>query len=127
MLRLAGEHPLQLLELAALDVLELESDTLGRLGLLVVDLILKLPLAPAEPLGDLVQGAPALGAVGLELGREGGRHILGGAVEVLAHLGDPVPVLLERALELRGRGVDLRLDRRRRAAAGAARSARARR
>ena len=76
MLRLAGENPLQLLELAALDVLELESDALGRLGLLVVDLLLKLPLAPAEALGDLVQGAPALGAVGLELGREGGRHIL---------------------------------------------------
>ena len=56
MLGLAGDHAAHLLELAALDVLELPGDALCRLGLLALDLLLQLPLTLAEALGDIYFG-----------------------------------------------------------------------
>src|SRR5262249_58974501 len=104
-------HAAHLLERAALDVLELRSDALGGLGLLALDLLCKLPLPPAQALGDLVKRPAALGGVALEVGGDLPGDLVDRPVELLADLGYPCAVLFERALEPLRHGVDLRLDR----------------
>ena len=64
----AFEDTLQLLDLPALDVGERGLDPARRLCLLALDALADVALARAQSLPDLVQGAPALERVGLELG-----------------------------------------------------------
>src|SRR5260221_584320 len=61
------DDPLQLVELAALDLAEPRLDAAQSLGLLALDLLLEAALARPEALADLVEGTAALGRVRLEL------------------------------------------------------------
>src|SRR5262249_11731074 len=61
--RLLRDRAPQLLELPRLDLAEGERHALHRLGLLRVDLLLQLALAPAEAVGQLLERPPPLGAL----------------------------------------------------------------
>jgi hypothetical protein len=80
-------------------------------GLLALDLLAELSLAAAQALGDLVQRAPPLGRVTLEVGRDRRCDLVDRAVELLADLRDARSVLVERALQTLGLVGDLGLDR----------------
>ena len=120
-LGLARDDAPQLLELAVLDVLDLGGDALARLVLLALDLLLQLLLAPAQPLGDLLQRPPPLGGVALELGGDRRRATSctarSSSSRSLATRARCSSNALWKPLDSRR---DPRLDSRRRAAAGAA-------
>ena len=83
-LGLAGDHSLELLDLPALDVGERCLDPAGRLGLAALDLLRERLLAPAQPLGDLLDHPPALAGVRLQLLQRLGDGGLRRALELLA-------------------------------------------
>ena len=64
------------------------------------DALPKLALALAEPLGDLVQRAPPLALVDLDLAARGGSRLLGGPLEFLPQLRKDRPLILAGGLEL---------------------------
>ena len=65
----ALDDALELLDLLALHVLEARADALRRFDLFALDPLQQLALAPAHALVELVQRAPPLGRVRLDLAR----------------------------------------------------------
>ena len=98
--RLVLERALQPFDLAALDVGEARLDPRRRLRLLAVDPLQELPLAGAEPVGDLLQRLAALRADVLEVRGRGVDRLLRGALRLVAEAED-------RRLVLAGLDADL--------------------
>ena len=69
------------------------------LVLLALDLLVELPLAAPESLGDLVQGAAPLRRVLLDLALGGRECCLGGFAPARAHTGQCRPLLLMARIE----------------------------
>jgi hypothetical protein len=78
------EDSFQLLDLAALDVGERGLDPACRLCLLALDALADVPLTHSEALPDLVQRAPALDRMRLELGVGRRCSLLGRPRQLLA-------------------------------------------
>jgi hypothetical protein len=94
------------LDLAALDVRERGLDPPRRLGLAALDLLGERLLALPQPVGDLLDHAPPLARVRLELLERLGDRGLGGALELLAQAHHGGALLVRSGDELRR----LRLD-----------------
>ena len=108
-LGLPGDHPLELLDLPPLDVRERRLDPGCRLGLAPFDLLAQRLLAPAEPLGDLLDHPAALARVRFELLERFGDRRLRRPLELLAQPQHRGTLLLGRGDELRRLGLDSRL------------------
>jgi hypothetical protein len=93
-LRGAGDGALELLDLSALRIAEAGLDPADRLGFLALDQLEHLLLASPEPLSDLVEGAPALSRVRLELLGSLRAGLLGHLPELFAQPGERGPLLL---------------------------------
>ena len=107
----AVENAFQLLHLAALDICERRLDPARRVGLLALDPAHEVALPCAQPLGDLMQRAPPLRRMRLELPRGRGCGFLGGPAEVITQPGDRRPLLLVRRLQAIRIAVEPRLQR----------------
>src|SRR6185437_12050698 len=94
-LHLARDDALQLLDLPALDVAKRRLDAHRRLAALAVDRVLQLTLAAPDPLGDLLQRAPALGRVLLQVGVRLFDDACRRANELLPLARDLLPLLLD--------------------------------
>src|SRR5262249_773067 len=88
-----------LIQLPVLDVAEHRADSLKRFVELVLDLLLQLALATAEPLGYLVQRTTPLPRVLLEVGGGRLRNLLCRAAEIVSKLADHRPLLAHCGLE----------------------------
>src|SRR5205823_8877289 len=102
--RRSRHRPLDLLELATLDVREARLDPAGGLALLPLDLLGERALAPTEALVQLVQSAPAFRLRRLELGCRRGRAVLCRPRQLLAEVDDGRALLLALGLEPLGVG-----------------------
>ncbi len=78
----AFDLAVELLDLAAGDVLEARLDPLGRVVLLALDLLGELAFSAREPLLELVQRAPSFGRVDVELVRREGERLGERALDV---------------------------------------------
>ena len=93
------DDPLELVELAALDVGEAGLDALDRLGFLGRDAFAQLALALAQPLGHLVQRAAPVALVRLELLLRRLGELVDGARELGLERGQPLALFLAGGVE----------------------------
>ena len=106
----AVDHPLELVELLSLDLGEARRDPLRGFRLLAFDLLAERLLALAQPLGDLVQCAPALDALRLELGVRVLNRLFDRTPELVAHPGNRGALLVALADDSLGIRRDPGLD-----------------
>jgi hypothetical protein len=96
------DDALQLVDLPPLDVREVRLDPLHRLGLLGSDALDQLALALPQPVGDLVQRAPALALVGLELLLRALAQLADRLLELRLQGAEPLPLGLAGRVEALG-------------------------
>ena len=108
--RRARDDALQVLDLAARDILEAGADPLHGLGLFPFDVLGQLALAPAHPLFELVERAPPLDAVRIDLGLRRRHRVAERLVQLVPHPHERGPLVLALGRETVGVGGEPHLD-----------------